>query len=73
MTAIVCAVWMLVLCTGAVLPTFAIKYTYETKYLDVPVSNTVDLFACILLLGSKGWLILSMLVFFQVPSSVRHT
>jgi hypothetical protein len=39
MTAIVCVSWMLLLCTGAVLPTFAIKYTYETKYVDVPVSN----------------------------------
>ena len=30
---------LLVLCVGAVLPTLAIKYTYEVKYLDVPVSK----------------------------------
>jgi len=30
---------LLVLCFGAVLPTLAIKYTYEVKYLDVPVSK----------------------------------
>jgi hypothetical protein len=53
MTANVCVVLLLVLCTGAVLPTFAIKYTYETKYVDVPVSNTVALFVCIFLVGSK--------------------
>jgi hypothetical protein len=53
MTAIVCTALLLVLFTGAVLPTFAIKYTYETKYVDVPVSNTVALVVCIFLVGSK--------------------
>jgi hypothetical protein len=30
---------ILVLCVFAVLPTLAIKYTYDIKYLDVPVSK----------------------------------
>jgi hypothetical protein len=39
LTAMLYGVSLLVLCFGAVLPTLAIKYTYEVKYLDVPVSK----------------------------------
>ena len=39
LTAMTYTASLLVLCVGAVLPTLAIKYTYEVKYLDVPVSK----------------------------------
>jgi len=39
LTAMTYTATLLVLCVGAVLPTLAIKYTYEVKYLDVPVSK----------------------------------
>jgi hypothetical protein len=39
-TVIMCVTVLMVLCAVAVMPTLSLNYTYEIKYLDVPVSNT---------------------------------